>query len=130
MRFPLVLKVFNTEEKCEQEDKTALEQKIGEMESRFEKLEEELREVVALEITLYSVVSEHSSSAHKLHTPASAFLDCTLDFGMDIRKMVDKQGKDKINDRSSVMESEPKEALEEESDIETIDDSFSSQGDP
>lgn len=69
---------INTEEKCEQEDKTSLEQKIGEMESRFEKLEEELREVVALEITLYSVVSELSSSAHKLHTPASAFLDCTL----------------------------------------------------
>lgn len=60
----------NTEENCEQEDKAALEQKIGEMESRLEKLEEELREVAALEIALYSVVSEHGSSAHKLHTPA------------------------------------------------------------
>lgn len=60
----------NTEENCEQEDKAALEQKIGEMESRLGKLEEELREVAALEIALYSVVSEHGSSAHKLHTPA------------------------------------------------------------
>ncbi|XP_016435810.1 uncharacterized protein LOC107762014 isoform X2 [Nicotiana tabacum] len=60
----------NTEENCEQEDKAALEQKIGQMESRLEKLEEELREVAALEISLYSVVSEHGSSAHKLHTPA------------------------------------------------------------
>ncbi|WMV19184.1 hypothetical protein MTR67_012569 [Solanum verrucosum] len=60
----------NTEDICEQEDKAVLEQKIGEMESRLEKLEEELREVAALEIALYSVVSEHGSSAHKLHTPA------------------------------------------------------------
>ncbi|KAK4343808.1 hypothetical protein RND71_036902 [Anisodus tanguticus] len=54
----------------EQEEKAASEQKIGEMESRLEKLEEELREVAALEIALYSVVSEHGSFAHKLHTPA------------------------------------------------------------
>ncbi|XP_015071085.1 uncharacterized protein LOC107015351 [Solanum pennellii] len=60
----------NTEDNCEQEHKAVLEQKIGEMESRLEKLEEELREVAALEIALYSVVSEHGSSAHKLHTPA------------------------------------------------------------
>ncbi|XP_030519831.2 uncharacterized protein LOC115733285 [Rhodamnia argentea] len=51
-------------------DQAALEQKIGEMEMRIEKLEEELREVAALEISLYSVVPEHGSSAHKVHTPA------------------------------------------------------------
>ncbi|XP_073010915.1 uncharacterized protein [Typha latifolia] len=45
-------------------------QRIEEMESRIEKLEEELREVAALEISLYSVVPEHGSSAHKVHTPA------------------------------------------------------------
>ncbi|KAJ8527536.1 hypothetical protein K7X08_014987 [Anisodus acutangulus] len=61
---------INTEENYEQEEKAALEQKIGEMESRLEKLEEELRKVATLEIALYSVVSEHGSSAHKLHTPA------------------------------------------------------------
>ncbi|KAK4773053.1 hypothetical protein SAY87_028072 [Trapa incisa] len=47
-----------------------LEPKIEEMEKRIEKLEEELREVAALEISLYSVVPEHGSSAHKVHSPA------------------------------------------------------------
>ncbi|KAM0046564.1 putative nucleoporin [Helianthus debilis subsp. tardiflorus] len=50
--------------------KEDLDQKIEEMEMRIEKLEEELREVAALEISLYSVVPEHGSSAHKVHTPA------------------------------------------------------------
>ncbi|KAF8043859.1 hypothetical protein BT93_A1991 [Corymbia citriodora subsp. variegata] len=54
----------------ERKDQAALEQKIEEMEMRLEKLEEELREVAALEISLYSVVPEHGSSAHKVHTPA------------------------------------------------------------
>ncbi|KAL9240131.1 hypothetical protein vseg_014387 [Gypsophila vaccaria] len=40
------------------------------LENRIEKLEEELREVAALEISLYSVIPEHGSSAHKVHTPA------------------------------------------------------------
>ncbi|XP_076958436.1 uncharacterized protein LOC143634166 [Bidens hawaiensis] len=52
------------------ETKEDLDQKIEEMEMRIEKLEEELREVAALEISLYSVVPEHGSSAHKVHTPA------------------------------------------------------------
>lgn len=60
----------NTEENGENEDKTASDQKIQDMESRIEKLEEELREVAALEVALYSVVPEHGSSAHKVHTPA------------------------------------------------------------
>ncbi|CBI29891.3 unnamed protein product, partial [Vitis vinifera] len=58
------------EENGEHEDKVALDQRIEEMEMRIEKLEEELREVAALEISLYSVVPEHGSSAHKVHTPA------------------------------------------------------------
>lgn len=62
--------IINAEESDEHEDETALEQKIEEMEMRIERLEEELREVAALEISLYSVVPEHGSSAHKVHTPA------------------------------------------------------------
>ncbi|KAL3819844.1 hypothetical protein ACJIZ3_005749 [Penstemon smallii] len=59
-----------TEENDDQEDKDALNQKIEEMETRIKNLEGELREVAALEIALYSVVPEHGSSAHKVHTPA------------------------------------------------------------
>ncbi|XP_075490980.1 uncharacterized protein LOC142529346 isoform X2 [Primulina tabacum] len=58
----------NTVENYVQE-KATLDQKIEEMETRVKKLEGELREVAALEISLYSVVPEHSSSAHKVHTP-------------------------------------------------------------
>ncbi|XP_004304320.1 PREDICTED: uncharacterized protein LOC101299504 [Fragaria vesca subsp. vesca] len=61
---------IDADEIDEQEDVTALEQKVDEMEMRIQKLEEELREVAALEISLYSVVPEHGSSAHKVHTPA------------------------------------------------------------
>eukprot|EP00268_Persea_americana_P042813 TRINITY_DN4288_c0_g1_i1.p1 TRINITY_DN4288_c0_g1~~TRINITY_DN4288_c0_g1_i1.p1 ORF type:complete len:822 (+),score=204.43 TRINITY_DN4288_c0_g1_i1:453-2918(+) len=50
--------------------KDNVNQNIEEMEFRIEKLEEELREMAALEISLYSVVPEHGSSAHKVHTPA------------------------------------------------------------
>ncbi|KAL3533861.1 hypothetical protein ACH5RR_007382 [Cinchona calisaya] len=60
----------NADINCENEDNAAAVQKIQEMESRIEKLEEELREVAALEVALYSVVPEHGSSAHKVHTPA------------------------------------------------------------
>ncbi|XP_024031104.1 uncharacterized protein LOC21410700 isoform X3 [Morus notabilis] len=60
----------DTEENGEHENEAALEKKIEEMETRIEKLEEELREVASLEISLYSVVPEHGSSAHKVHTPA------------------------------------------------------------
>ncbi|EHA8589728.1 hypothetical protein COCNU_scaffold012102G000030 [Cocos nucifera] len=52
------------------DDRASTYQKIEEMEQRIEKLEEELREVAALEISLYSIVPEHGSSAHKVHTPA------------------------------------------------------------
>ncbi|XWS59189.1 hypothetical protein CRYUN_Cryun08bG0100500 [Craigia yunnanensis] len=60
----------DAEDKFEVEDEAALSEKIEEMETRIEKLEAELREVAALEISLYSVVPEHGSSAHKVHTPA------------------------------------------------------------
>ncbi|KAK7396272.1 hypothetical protein VNO78_17156 [Psophocarpus tetragonolobus] len=60
----------NAEENGEHEDEAAGELKIEEMELRIEKLEEELREVAALEVSLYSIVPEHGSSAHKVHTPA------------------------------------------------------------
>ncbi|KAF9664701.1 hypothetical protein SADUNF_Sadunf16G0045600 [Salix dunnii] len=60
----------DAEENGEHEDEAELNQKIEEMEMRIGKLEAELREVAALEISLYSVVPEHGSSAHKVHTPA------------------------------------------------------------
>ncbi|KAK6232247.1 hypothetical protein SCA6_002320 [Theobroma cacao] len=60
----------DAEDKFQVEDESALNEKIEEMETRIEKLEAELREVAALEISLYSVVPEHGSSAHKVHTPA------------------------------------------------------------
>ncbi|XP_047327058.1 uncharacterized protein LOC124930751 isoform X2 [Impatiens glandulifera] len=54
----------------EHKEKPGMDKKIEEMEMRIQKLEEELREVAALEISLYSVVPEHGSSAHKVHTSA------------------------------------------------------------
>ncbi|KAG0463614.1 hypothetical protein HPP92_019683 [Vanilla planifolia] len=45
-------------------------QKIEELKIKIEKLEEELREVAALEISIYSVVPEHGNSTHKVHAPA------------------------------------------------------------
>ncbi|KAJ6408183.1 hypothetical protein OIU84_011486 [Salix udensis] len=60
----------DAEENGEHEDEAELNQKIEDMEIRIGKLEAELREVAALEISLYSVVPEHGSSAHKVHTPA------------------------------------------------------------
>lgn len=62
--------VADMEEHIDHEEKEAVDLKIGEMEIRIAKLEEELREVAALEISLYSVVPEHGSAAHKVHTPA------------------------------------------------------------
>lgn len=44
--------------------------KVKELEQRVEKLERELRESAALEVSLYSVVAEHGSSANKVHAPA------------------------------------------------------------
>ncbi|XVF07300.1 hypothetical protein REPUB_Repub06bG0126100 [Reevesia pubescens] len=60
----------DAEDKFQVKVESTLNQKIEEMETRIEKLEAELREVAALEISLYSVVPEHGSSSHKVHTPA------------------------------------------------------------
>lgn len=46
------------------------DKKVHELECRVELLEGELREAAAMEIALYSVVAEHGSSMHKVHTPA------------------------------------------------------------
>ena len=58
------------EDKVVDHEKSVVGQGNGELVSKIDKLEQELREVAALEVSLYSVVPEHGSSAHKLHTPA------------------------------------------------------------
>nr|DAD42341.1 TPA_asm: hypothetical protein HUJ06_000571 [Nelumbo nucifera] len=62
--------MVDAEENGFEEDREIFNQRMEEMEQRIEKLEQELREIAALEISLYSVVPEHGSSAHKVHTPA------------------------------------------------------------
>uniref|UniRef100_A0ACD5Y2R4 Uncharacterized protein n=1 Tax=Avena sativa TaxID=4498 RepID=A0ACD5Y2R4_AVESA len=62
--------IADIEEKIVDDEKTVLLQRNEELQSRLEKLEQELREVAALEVSLYAVLPEHGSSAHKLHTPA------------------------------------------------------------
>ncbi|CAM0912060.1 unnamed protein product [Alopecurus aequalis] len=62
--------IADIEEKRVDDEKTVLHQRNKELQSKLEKLEQELREVAALEVSLYSVLPEHGSSAHKLHTPA------------------------------------------------------------
>ncbi|CAH8358411.1 unnamed protein product [Eruca vesicaria subsp. sativa] len=59
-----------TENNGEHLEDVSSKEEIDHLEARIERLEEELREVAALEISLYSIVPDHSSSAHKLHTPA------------------------------------------------------------
>ncbi|CAN6483098.1 unnamed protein product [Victoria cruziana] len=44
--------------------------KVQELERKVEELESELREAAELEVALYSIVAEHGSSVHKVHTPA------------------------------------------------------------
>jgi hypothetical protein len=46
------------------------EERIRQLEHQVLKLEDELRDSAAIEVSLYSVVAEHASSAHKVHTPA------------------------------------------------------------
>jgi len=58
------------EDKVVDHGKSVVGQGNGELVLKIDKLEQELREVAALEVSLYSVVPEHGSSAHKLHTPA------------------------------------------------------------
>ncbi|KAI4964156.1 hypothetical protein ZWY2020_006964 [Hordeum vulgare] len=62
--------IADIEEKIVDDDKSVLHRKNEELQTKLEKMEQELREVAALEVSLYSVLPEHGSSAHKLHTPA------------------------------------------------------------
>ncbi|KAK1420742.1 hypothetical protein QVD17_22582 [Tagetes erecta] len=57
-------------ENIEHEEKEDLDLRVAKMEMRIEQLEDELREVAALEVALYSIVQEHDSSVHKVHKPA------------------------------------------------------------
>ncbi|KAL2547186.1 nucleolar protein gar2 [Forsythia ovata] len=52
------------------EPKSKLSESKNEWKSRIEMLEEELRETAAVEVGLYSVIAEHTSSSNKVHAPA------------------------------------------------------------
>jgi hypothetical protein len=62
--------IADTEENIVHNGQSVSYEKNEELDSKIEKLEQELREVAALEVSLYSVVPEHGCSSHKLHTPA------------------------------------------------------------
>ncbi|KAF8694832.1 hypothetical protein HU200_037929 [Digitaria exilis] len=62
--------IADTEENIVDNGNAVSYEKNEELDSKFGKLEQELREVAALEVSLYSVVPEHGCSSHKLHTPA------------------------------------------------------------
>lgn len=46
------------------------EERILQLEQQLSTTEDELRDAALIEVALYSVVAEHGSSAHKVHTPA------------------------------------------------------------
>lgn len=46
------------------------EERILQLEHQLSVMEDELRDAALIEVALYSVVAEHGSSAHKVHTPA------------------------------------------------------------
>ncbi|KAK9108445.1 hypothetical protein Syun_024456 [Stephania yunnanensis] len=60
--------------------------KLQQLESRLEKLEDELREAAALELALFSVVAEHGSSVNKVHAPARRSPGCTFMLGGNHQK--------------------------------------------
>lgn len=62
--------IADTEENIADNGNSVSYENNEELYSKIEKLEQELREVAALEVSLYSVVPEHGCSSHKLHTPA------------------------------------------------------------
>jgi len=62
--------IADTDENIVHKGHSVSYEKNEELDSKIEKLEQELREVAALEVSLYSVVPEHGCSSHKLHTPA------------------------------------------------------------
>ncbi|XP_068646138.1 uncharacterized protein [Aristolochia californica] len=49
---------------------TPSDAKIQKLEHKIQSLEAELREVASLELSIYSIVAEHGSSAQKVHAPA------------------------------------------------------------
>ncbi|KAK4754851.1 hypothetical protein SAY87_008608 [Trapa incisa] len=51
-------------------ESTLLESKVQHLECRIQALESELREVAAIEVSIYSVIAEHGSSMAKVHAPA------------------------------------------------------------
>ena len=61
-------KISGTVERKEAEAYHSLRE--NEWKMRVEMLEEELREAAATEVSLFSIVAEHSSSVHKVHAPA------------------------------------------------------------
>lgn len=65
----LQLKVAAAEAKAKAIQEKGQERARG-LEKKMMKLEDELRDSAAIEVALYSVVAEHGSSSHKLHTPA------------------------------------------------------------
>ncbi|CAA7026870.1 unnamed protein product [Microthlaspi erraticum] len=62
--------VYKESKRSSSEVEKVLTQKIGTLETRIQVLEEELREMAALEMSVYSVFPEHGSSEDKLHRPA------------------------------------------------------------
>ncbi|KAJ7522761.1 hypothetical protein O6H91_18G025500 [Diphasiastrum complanatum] len=48
----------------------AADSKVKELETRIQNLEGELIDAAAVEVSLYSVVAQHGSSPHKVHSPA------------------------------------------------------------
>ncbi|MCL7032616.1 hypothetical protein MKW94_007941 [Papaver nudicaule] len=54
----------------QREGRNISDTKLQQLEHRIERLEGELREAAAVEVSLYSVAAEHGSSANKVHAPA------------------------------------------------------------
>ncbi|CAI9785091.1 unnamed protein product [Fraxinus pennsylvanica] len=52
------------------ESKNKISESKNEWKSRIEMLEEELRETAAVEVGIYSIITEHTSSSNKVHAPA------------------------------------------------------------
>eukprot|EP00249_Psilotum_nudum_P022632 c28590_g1_i1 orf=315-3833(-) len=48
----------------------SLEAKVDQLDSHIEKLKGELQDTAAIEAAIYSVIADHGSSSHKVHSPA------------------------------------------------------------
>ncbi|PIA33697.1 hypothetical protein AQUCO_04000035v1 [Aquilegia coerulea] len=60
----------NAQDESRQIKKSFCDGKIQQLKVKIEKLERELREGAAIEMSLYSMIAEHGSSANKLYAPA------------------------------------------------------------